>query len=213
MRVELDRPSVTVVPGQPAELAVDVYNTDGIIDGVTASVLGLDPAWVTPSTDQLALFPDSSGSLVLRLTPPLEYPAGNHRLTVQLTSVVTGDSALVDFELVVPALVDGAISMLPAAASGHRRGEFMVLLENTGNVPVELALSASDPERSLRYNFMAPAVAAGPGGSSSTTMRVKGPRHLFGAELARAITVAAAAPDLEVSTHAVFRQKPRVPRG
>ena len=46
MRVALAAETVRIAPGRPATLDVDVVNTSDVIDGLTASVLGFDAAWV-----------------------------------------------------------------------------------------------------------------------------------------------------------------------
>ena len=41
--------------------------------------------------DQLALFPETSGRMQLRVTLPPEFPAGDHTVTVEVTSSVNGN--------------------------------------------------------------------------------------------------------------------------
>ena len=78
MRVALGAPSVTVAPGGAAELAVEVFNERTVIDGVSARVMGLDAQWVKSRPGRLALFPDTAGTIELRITVPEEFPAGTH---------------------------------------------------------------------------------------------------------------------------------------
>src|SRR5437588_8797312 len=107
MPVDLPERSRSVAPGRAAELEVDVYNTAAVIDGVTARAVGLDPDWVSTQPRQLALFPDSSGRLMMRIALPTEYPAGTHRVTVEVASAVeTSPPEYVDIELVVSPLTE-----------------------------------------------------------------------------------------------------------
>src|SRR5256714_15025877 len=214
MRVDLPERSLSVAPGRTAELEVDVYNTAAVIDGITARAVGLDPDWVTTQPRQLALFPDSSGRLLMRIALPTEYPAGTHRVTVEVaSSVATGPPEYVDVDLVVSPLTEATLRVDPPSGSGHRKGKFEVNCHNDGNTAIELALHASDPERALQYSFEPAAVTVPPGGSATSEVRVKGRRHLFGNELTRAITVVGMSEDLEVEAQSAYHQKANVPRG
>ncbi|MDQ1395091.1 MAG: hypothetical protein QOG64_350 [Acidimicrobiaceae bacterium] len=214
MRVELLERSITVAHGEAAELELEIYNTSEIIDGVSARIIGLDRDWVTSQPAQLALFPDSSGRMTLRIGVPPEFPAGTHTVTVEVTSsVVEGATVHEDLQLIVTPYTEASLLILPAVRSGHRKARFTVLCENTGNLPVELTLGASDPERLLQYRFASPVLSVPPGSSVTTAVAVRAPRHLFGSELSRAITVMGSSPSLEVEAQASYRQRPTIARG
>ena len=121
MRVELGAPSVTVAPGGAAELAVEVFNERTVIDGVSARVMGLDAQWVKSRPGRLALFPDTAGTIELRITVPEEFPAGTHAVAVEVTSSVDPlDVVVVPLELVVRPASSQAVRIASWLASAPR---------------------------------------------------------------------------------------------
>src|ERR1700712_1996542 len=104
MRIELAERSFVLSPGSSVVVDVDVFNTGDTIDGVTARVIGLDADWVASTPAQLALFPETNGRIQLRITLPPEFPAGDHTVTVEVTSSVNHqDVVFADIHLsVVP---------------------------------------------------------------------------------------------------------------
>src|SRR5690606_27542133 len=134
-------------PGVPATLELEVFNTADVIVGIVAHVQGLDPSWVRAEPEPLALFPETSGPLDLHLDRPREAPAGTHPLPVELRSTTEPDyTATVEVDLEVSAVDLTMISLDPTNAVGRRRGEVGVVVDNRGNTPVEVSLTASDPE-------------------------------------------------------------------
>jgi len=214
MRIELLTPSVALGPGTAGVVEVDVFNTGDTIDGVTGRIVGLDAAWVTASPPQLALFPETSGRLQLRVSLPPEFPAGTHVLTVEVSSSVDPTSAAyADVELVVASVTQAELMVLPGSVTGKKRGRFSVMCENTGNTPLSVAFTAADPERALRYDFEPSSFDVGPGETMSGALVVQGRRHLFGGEANRGISVLGEGVDVELSAHATFTQKPVFSRG
>ena len=78
MRTEVATSHLRVTPGTPAIFDVEVTNTADVIDGVTASIQGLDPAWVSLVVPVVSLFPDSSSTLSLRIDLPKNCLAGEY---------------------------------------------------------------------------------------------------------------------------------------
>ncbi|HRD99889.1 MAG TPA: hypothetical protein PLV68_01250, partial [Ilumatobacteraceae bacterium] len=70
MRTAVATSHLSVTPGTPATLDVDVTNTADIIDGITATIQGLDPSWVSLVVPVVSLFPQSSATLSLRIDLP-----------------------------------------------------------------------------------------------------------------------------------------------
>src|SRR5579885_1541458 len=93
MRIELPQRTANTQPGTPFDVEVEVLNTSTTIDGVSVRLVGLDPAWVVADPPQLALFPDTTGIVHLRVTIPPEFPAGRHEIGVDVSSSVTGEAA------------------------------------------------------------------------------------------------------------------------
>ena len=214
MRAELRTPVVHTGPGVPGVIEIEVFNTSDVIAGITAHVRGLDHSWVRSEPEQLALFPESSGLLLLHLDLPPEMPAGRHDLVVELlSSTDPTDTALVEVELVVSPVDLTVVTLEPASAVGRRRGELGVVVDNRGNTPVEVTLSASDPERALRCTLDPPLLLARPAERVVATLRLEGRPPIIGAELTRPITVVARTETGEQQAVGSFTQRPLISRG
>src|SRR4051812_32569837 len=138
MRLELAERTLTLAPGVAAEVELEVFNTGQVIDGVTARLIGVDDRWVTSQPAQLALFPDTSGRIVLRIALPPEYPAGTHQMTVEVASSVNGaEVQRAPLAVAVQPMARAAVAVVPGVVSGHRRGQFSILCDNEGNRPIE----------------------------------------------------------------------------
>ncbi len=214
MRVVLRQPSVTVTPGRPVTVELDITNTLTAIDGVSARVIG--PVGVTSKSEPplLPLFPDTTGRLTLRVGFPATLPAGYHRAEVQVFSAVQPDQPeSFALEVVVIPQPAATLTVVPPVRSGHHDARYTVMCDNTGNTTLEVALAASDPNRAIRSKFVPEVLAVGPGESAAALLSVKAHRHLLGGEISHAIKVLGSATDLEVDAQARFRQAPLIPRG
>jgi hypothetical protein len=216
VRVLTSTPRLDTTPGGRVEVHLDVVNTSSVIDGVTATVVGLDADQVVCKPALLPLFPDATGNLVLDLAVPPTFPAGRHPLTVAVSSSIpTQRAEHVDLDLVVAARPQLVLRTEPSLRRAHRRATFLVSCRNAGNVPLTLVLSAEDPERAVRTTFSPPVltVEAGEVGSSLLTARAK--HRLFGSDLDRAVRLTGTCEEhgLEATTDAVLRHRPVLPRG
>ena len=214
MRVILRDSTVTVTPGRPVTLEVDVTNTLSAIDGLTARVIGPEGVTTTSEPALLALFPDTTGRLTLEVRFPAALPAGLHPAEVQVLSAVQPDQPeSVAFAVEVVAQPAAALTVVPPLRSGHHDARYTVMCDNTGNTTLEVALGASDPQRAVRAKFLPVLLTVEPGQSASAGLVVKARRHLLGGDVGHAIKVLGSAGDLEVEAQARFRQTPLIPRG
>jgi hypothetical protein len=214
VRVELGAASITVAPGGAVELTVEVFNERTVIDGVTARVMGLDAQWVKARPGRLALFPDTAGTIELRLTVPEEFPAGTHVVAVEVTSSVDPlDVVVVPLELVVRPATDAFVLLEPSRLVGRRHATFTATVENSGNTRLELALVASDPDRALAFTFDPKVVEVPPGEAVTSQVEVEARTRLFGSNLDRQFNVSASSRDAAYDAGGVFVHQPVVPRG
>ncbi len=192
MRISTDTAQLDLPPGESAELGVDVTNTTDLIEGVSARLIGLPAGHVTTHPTVLPLFPDSSGRLVLTLKLPTDFPAGRHPLSVEVSSrSVNGDPAYSDVDLVVPSRPALQLTATPKLIRSRRSARFVVALSNTGNVALEVALSATDPERALAIQCHPAILSVAAGATVEPIVAVRSRRMMLGSELDRAITVVA----------------------
>jgi hypothetical protein len=214
VRVELGASSVTVAPGGAAEVEVEVFNERAVIDGISARVMGLDAQWVKARPGRLALFPDTAGTIELRLTVPEEFPAGSHTVAVEVTSSVDPlDIVVVPLELVVRPATDAFVVLEPSRLMARRRVQLTATIENAGNTSLELALVATDQERALAFAFDPKVVEVAPGEIVTSEVAIEARTRFFGSNLDRQFTVTASSRDAAYDAGGVFVHQAVVPRG
>ena len=214
MRVQTDTRVLDITPGSSAEVTLDVLNTTEVIDGVSARVIGLEPEHVVTRPDTLSLFPDTSGQLTLTLGLPAQFPAGRHAVTVEVaSSTAAAPPQHVDLDLLVAPHAAVELRPRPALHRARRRGRFVIECANRGNVPLDLTLSAVDPDRSLRCVFEPAELSVGPGAMATSVLTVRAPRLLVGNEIDRPLTVRGEGGGVTGEAPVTLRQRPTLSRG
>jgi len=224
LRVAMDRRRLSADPGSTVTFTLDVTNTSEVIDGISARVLGVDAERVTSRPQVLSLFPDSAGTMTLSIQLPESYPAGTHPLTVALDSHTSGTTELVDVELTVASVPRVEVRPRPGVVRTGRRAHFVLDVGNRGNVPLDVALTGADADRSLKLRFSRTSVTVPAGGTKAVNLDSKAPRHLFGndidrpfsvhAEAAAPVTMAGTTPQSVLdNTGVIHRQRPVIARG
>jgi Carboxypeptidase regulatory-like domain len=159
MRLNLAIPRLGITPGTPTPITVEVFNDDDVIDGYRLEVLGLkvrlpNGEELTPTVEvmpvQLSIFPDTTGVITALITLPQGYPAGLVLGELRVHSVSDADEVGVE-RIHLDVAESPGFTMLPVPQSitGGRRAIFGLVLDNTGNVPLELALTVTDAENVL----------------------------------------------------------------
>ena len=194
MRVTAGSTLIDLDPGSSAAVDLDVINTGPVIDGITARVIGLPARQVSTSPPVLALFPESTGRLTVNLGVPAAFPAGRHPVTVEIHSRQDGiGPEYLDLDLMVPTRAEHILAVRPQVVRAHRKARFVVTVTNTGNVRLEVALIATDPEKVITPQVTPQRMLLEAGRSCDVLVEVRGPRMILGSELDRPVTVTATA--------------------
>jgi len=228
MRVATDHHVITADPGATIEVPVDVVNTGDLIDGVTARLVGLDGATVRTEPAVLPLFPGSTGRITLSVDLPTSQPAGLHPVTVEVVSHVSGTTTQhLDLDLSVSAQPGVRLSRQPAVIRSRRAAKFVLAVENTGNVALDVNLGATSPER-VTTRFSPTNLRVEPGALTPVMLTVKGPRMITGTDIDRPVTVdlvgrrvntipamdeAESEPELKDEAVVTLKQRPIISRG
>jgi hypothetical protein len=214
VRVELRSPHVVVSQGTTASFEIDVRNDGEVIEGIRTRVIGVDPRWVTADPTQLALFPDSTGTIRVDVDAPAELPAGEMPLTIEVASGVhAGEVVHLDAVLEIRPAVRARLLLEPISLDGYRDATGAVVVQNDGNAPVQLALTGDDAERSMTFTFDPPVIEAGPGERVAADVVVRAPRRYIGSPLMRPFSVVGAGSGTELQASGTFSQRALVPRG
>ena len=228
MRVTTDRLELEVAPGATASLIATVRNTDRVIDGVSARVIGLPEESVTYQPALLPLFPDAEGQVTITVTAPRHMPAGRHPIVVEIVSHgAHAPPQYVEVQLVVEARPELQVTSRPKVAKGRRSGRFVLDVANPGNVKLHIELQPNDANRVLSYRLSPPRLVVPPGQTAPVVLHVRAPRHISGSTLDRNVNVEATAERLDLppdwiaaddepvqsSVDVQLRQRPMISRG
>lgn len=221
VRVQVEPRRLEVVPGEPVAFQIEIYNSRNVIDAYTVTLLGLDGpetggAGVSVVTEprSLSLFPETEGTLTVLCTLPLGFPAGPRTIGVATVSTTDASVSVVeDIEVVVAAVRDLSIEVRPQSVTGGRRALLGLTVDNRGNVPVDLAVRASDAEGLLRFSLEHPHLVVPPASTVRTRVAVSGRRPLVGSPTPRIVTLAVQEDGGQTrEAIATFIQKPLLPR-
>lgn len=214
MRVDLVTvEEISVAVGEPGTVVFDVINDASVIDGITASI-DVPHGMTATAPGMLPLFPDGHGQIEVEIGVSSTFAAGTYDLVLVLHSAaVPGGGAAHPFRVVVPPAPAASLDVLPNTRAARREARYLVVADNRGNVPLDLALGASDPERKLSFRFRPSTLSVAPGSSEQTQLRARRRRRLIGGDIAHQITVVASSPDAEVATDATFRHRSIIPPG
>ncbi|HEV7864032.1 MAG TPA: carboxypeptidase-like regulatory domain-containing protein, partial [Acidimicrobiia bacterium] len=177
------------------------------------------------SPAELGLFPDTEGTAAVSFTLPRDFPAGLHTATVEVAGTVSHEddrgpvagaltgTATAPITLLVEPVYDAALTLEPQSVTAGGRARYTVVAENRGNVPLTMALAATDGEQALRFRFAANEITVPPGRRVRAAMHAKGKRPFLGTPKPRILTVRGTANQaLPTETLGTFIQKPLVPR-
>jgi pSer/pThr/pTyr-binding forkhead associated (FHA) protein len=149
--VSLTSPSQPVAAGSPTTATVLVQNRGTVVDEVTIAIVDLPEGWAKVSRPTISLVPGARDEITVVLQPPKDSTAaaGEYPFSVAATSRVHGREVRALGKLTVRAFEGFRVHVDPSRG----KKDFTVSVGNNGNVPMTIALSASDEARELGYAF------------------------------------------------------------
>ena len=181
--------TVAVAPGESGLISVAVTNSSSVIDAYRVQVFGLDPSWVEIEPARLSLFPGETANVAVNLRLPVDYPASQRTLTVNVASDDDpGSFALNQIELAVQPRTKTSLQMDPKMITGGKRATFGMVIGNDGNAPVTASAYAIDPEDLAEFTFDPAEVVVAPGREQVIQVTAEGGRSWFGPPRPRTFT-------------------------
>ncbi len=177
----LSQPSAAVDPGGQATVEIKVKNTGTVVDQFAIEVLGDTSAWATADPPTLSLFPDAEGTARVVFRPPRtsSVHAGTQPFGVMVRSHEDPQGSVVEEgTLQIGPFFDSGVELIPRTSRGSRGGRHDLALDNRGNVTLQAALEASDPDKLVRFEFDPPSAFVDPGQAGFAKVRVK-PNQTF----------------------------------
>jgi hypothetical protein len=214
VRVDVNPRRLSAIPGEPAVVTISVANTAAVITGHRIRVLGLDPQWARLDTEELSLFPDTTGVARLEISFPAGIPAGPRTLSVEITELTPPfDVMVIPIVVTVPVELGIKASLDPVSVTGGRTASVAVVVENTGNAMTDVGLAGSDEEGTITFGFAPACPSVAPGEQAIATARLRARRPWFGSPKVRPFTVDAGPPGAPVIAFGAWVQRARLSRG
>lgn len=188
--VTLTSPSQPVAAGSPTTATVNVQNRGTVVDELSIAIVDLPEGWAKVSRPTLSLVPGARDEITVVIQPPKDSTAaaGEYPFSVAVTSKVHGREVRALGKISVRAFEGFRVTLDPTRA----KRDFHVSVSNSGNVTIQVALSASDEAREFGYTFESAQVELAPGEQKRVALAVK-PKggKLFGPTLNRPFRVEA----------------------
>jgi len=207
LRADLLTPRVTVEPGQPVAVSLQVLNTTDTIETVRCSLIGIIPDRLEQTPGDVTLFPGEAARITLDLWFYPTLPAGRHDVFVAVTTGSGEHATEVPLRIDVVPVVKASLVVEPPLVFAGRKGTFDARGVNTGNVPVALLVRAMDADRVLDLEVAKPSWRIGLDGAESTRIVAKHKRPLTGPPVEHTITVTAEQDGIFETQVVRFRQK------
>jgi hypothetical protein len=218
MAVALSAERLELRPGDSTEVEVTVRNSGQTVEHYSTSVVGLPRgARYTAEPAISHLMPGDAGTVKVRISLPdgSDAAAGQHTLGMLVRSPYHGDiSRCEEFDLHVVPVAALTMTAYPQVVTGGWSGKFAINLTNSGNTPLSVGLTCTDPEDAVLFSFRPKHPTVQPGGSTRVRMNVRATRPWTGSQVRRALTVQAKAdPDLAAEQALTFVQRPQLAAG
>ena len=217
--VSLSRDSLSVEPGASVELDLVVRNDGTVVDSFTVSPLGIPAQWVRAEPPELSLFPGAEGSVHVVVAPPRvpEVAPGPRPFGLRVLSAQDEEGSVVEEGVLDIGCYTSPYAELhphTSHARGRGSGRHRVAVDNRGNVPLELHLTAGDRDGLLDVGVSPTVLVVQPGEAGLATLRPRARKGFWrGPDRTTAFTLALTPPDgAPIELEAAFLQQARLPR-
>jgi hypothetical protein len=176
LNASLSEAQLSVDPGAEAGAEIRVRNNGSVVDRANLVVLGIVSAWATVEPSTISLFPKQDGVARIRFRPPRtsQTPAGPVPFAVQATSQTDNRTTYVaNGSIEVHPFYELATKLTPVTSRGRRLTVHSLAITNRGNTPVEIAVTAADPDDALECSLESAALSVEPGATGAVALHVE----------------------------------------
>jgi hypothetical protein len=145
-----------LAPGASASVVLLVTNNSPVVDQVSVSVDGLDPAWFTVRAGVVNVFPSSQDRLELDIHLPGDATAGLRNLQLNVVGRAAPDTPVVvalPVEVLALGSIDVRLSPLRVTIGRRGAGRFSLDIANSSNAERLIDLAVDDPDQLLEVRF------------------------------------------------------------
>jgi hypothetical protein len=213
----LDPASVTVEPGGAATTTLQVHNSGPTVESYRFEAVGEDAPWMSVQPAGLTLYPGTSEAVTVQFRPPHGPAAlaGDRAFGVRVVPTDRPDQVVVpEGVLSVLPFVELTGELTPQASTGAVRGRHRVALDNLGNAPVAVRLTAQPAGERIRLDIEPEDLVLPPGQAAFVRVDARARKRLWrGAPATHPFQVGATAETGQsVILDGSYQQQPLLPR-
>lgn len=182
LTASLDASHVTAVPGEETSLPLQVRNSGTTVEEYRFEVAGACAAWTTVEPATLSLYPGSTETVSVTFRPPRDpsVPAGETPFGIRVVPTSDHTEPVVPEGLVAVApFTEVTAELVPRGSHGVLRGRHKIAVDNRGNAPLTVALSARSGTERTGITFTRPELTVEPGRAAFAELRVKPAKRLW----------------------------------
>lgn len=205
-----------VDPGDSTTAKMLVRNTGALVDQYTIDVVGHSAEWTKVEPKVVNLLPGADVELTITFAPAKspEVAAGIVPFGIRVISREDpSGSAVAEGTIEVAPYSDIQVELVPRQSVGRRRGKHQVAIDNNGNQPTTVQVTAHDEEEALDFRLDHTVAAIDPGAAAFIRVRaVPEKRFLKGADRQHPFVVTVVPNNAEaVATRGTMTQKQLLP--
>src|SRR4051812_27425463 len=173
---------VRVEPGATTTATLMVRNTGQVVDQYTIDVVGACAEWTQVEPKVVNLLPGADIEVTVTFAPARDplIAAGVVPFGIRVLSREDPPgSAVAEGTVEVAAFDDVQVELVPRASRGRRRARHQVAIDNNGNQPATVEVSAQDEEEALDFKFDHRMASIEPGAAAFIKLWAKPEKRFF----------------------------------
>ena len=192
LHLSAERTRLTLRPGRPARLTVEVHNSTDAADMVSMGIEVPGTAWVVAAQPVTRVSRAESVFIPVEVHVAPDVVAGEHEAVLRVTSSRSSEAdGLLRVSLTVEPDPGLSITIDPSVVRGTHRVEAEAKVTNTGNTPLRITLETVDPAGAVTCSASPSSIALEPGASASTKVTVSVRRRALGGSIRRLVGIRA----------------------
>ena len=205
-----------VEPGATTTAKMLVRNTGQVVDQFTVDIVGNCAEWAKVEPKVVNLLPGTDVEVTVTFAPARspQVAAGVVPFGIRVLSREDPPgSTVAEGTIEVAAFSDVQIELVPRVSKGRRKGKHQLAIDNNGNQPASVQVTAADEDEALDFAFDHSAATIEPGAAAFIRVLVKPEKRFFkGADKQHPFIVTVVPTNAEpVATRGTMNQRQLLP--